>query len=434
MIYKPPYDKFIFESYKYDVASRVASFTYSFDDSRRFTERVEFGEGSDCTGYKEVFSAALELAFYIVGVSYYKTFPSKSVEFKVALPDAWQSDFLNKVYRDGLSQFLFENDLSEDDTLNFSSADLSEPSAKPFGHTGTTALQSGGKDSLLLAHMLNDKGVKFNSLYVQSGPTYPSLLDRLGSAPRIIKRTIDIAALRLASEDGGLNGHVPVTYIVKAYALLDAILHKDNIVLTAVGREGEEPHGFIGDLAVNHQWSKTWYAECLFAEYVTKYISPDIHIGSPLRGYSELKIAEMFVSRCWKEYGGSFSSCNQANYGQGSDNKKLEWCSQCSKCANSYLLFAPFVEPSELQAVFGGKDLFADMSLLDTFKGLLGVDNVMKPFECVGEVGELRLAYHMTMERFPSGIVRLPFSVPKSEFDFNKMGPRQGFVDSLSLA
>ena len=93
--------------------------------------------------------------------------------------------------------------------------------------------------------------------------------------------------------------------------------------------------------------------EQLFAHYVRQYVSPDIAVGSLLRGYSELKIAQLFVDHGWGRFGHAFSSCNRANYQQGADNTHLSWCGDCPKCANSYLLFAPFIPAEELQQLFG---------------------------------------------------------------------------------
>ena len=41
-----------------------------------------------------------------------------------------------------------------------------------------------------------------------------------------------------------------------------------------------------------------------------------------------------------------------------------------------------------------------------------GIDNNLKPFECVGEIAELRRAYHMKQPGYPD----LPFNVPDSDF------------------
>ncbi len=97
------------------------------------------------------------------------------------------------------------------------------------------------------------------------------------------------------------------------------------------------------------------------------------------------------------------------------------------------MLFAPFVEPDELASLFDGQNLFAKSSLSDTFKGLLGIDGVMKPFECVGETEELRAAYHMARERFGTGTYSLPFNVATTDFDYLSIGPSQYLVQWNNL-
>jgi len=137
----------------------------------------------------------------------------------------------------------------------------------------------------------------------------------------------------------------------------------------------------------------------------------------------------MFAKKCWADFGHEFSSCNVANYMQGDDNTHLSWCGNCPKCANSYLLFAPFLPEDELKAIFGGTDLFTKNSLSLTFKGLLDIDGIPKPFECVGEIDELRLAYHLAQSR--GGYNKLPFDVPQSSFDYKKTYPSQGWATEM---
>ena len=367
---------------------------------------------------------SLFLTFLLIGTSYYKTFPTRDVVLRTGRLDEWQANFLNTVYQEGLSQYAFENTLTRQDLANFSATGQSQ-TAVPYHGEGVLSLQSGGKDSLLIASLLTHQGMPFTPFYITNGPSHPALLDELGAPLRIAHRMLDRDALRKAQEDGGLNGHVPVTYIVQAIALIQAVLLGNNTVLAAIGHEGEEPHAWIDDLPVNHQWSKTWAAEEAFAAYVERYISPDIRIGSPLRQYSELKVTQLFARYAWGAFGHSFSSCNQANYGQGRDNTVLSWCGVCPKCANSYLLFAPFIDKTELDELFGGRSLLTNPMLTDTFKGLLGVGGIMKPFECVGEIAELRLAYHQAVQR---GYEPLPFVVPDSSFDIEVRYPAQAWV------
>ncbi|MCB9819783.1 hypothetical protein H6796_00535 [Candidatus Nomurabacteria bacterium] len=417
---------FYFESYEFD--GKEAFFRYR-DYSRAYEERVSFRNPRHDYD-KDLLDRALFLSFILIGTSYYKLFPTREVVFREGGIDSWQAEFLNYVYQEGLSQFAYENNLTRSDLAHFSATDSEERGALKYDGRGVLVLASGGKDSLLTAAILEEKNKDFDSYYISSSDYYPSVLDDINGELFVSKRQIDIEGIKSSIAVGGKNGHVPVTYIVQSLALVQAILLGNNTVLSSIAREGEEAHAWIDDLPINHQWSKTWKAEQLFVQYVQRYISADIRIGSALRGYSELRVAEMFVDYAWQKYGTKFSSCNRANYEQGSDNRLLSWCGSCPKCANSYLLFAPFMPEPQLRRIFKGKDLFADSSMQKIFKGLLGVDSIMKPFECIGEIDELRKAYHMAELR---GYSRLPFTVPDSEFDKDSVTATQVELTKMLL-
>ncbi|MBQ6486237.1 hypothetical protein IJI76_00710 [Candidatus Saccharibacteria bacterium] len=403
---------FKFLSYYFDKTSQTGTFVYQGIDNTIFTERVIFAKHpGEKEGKKfnvlndptldKVLDSAMFLAFVLIGTSYYKAHPTPYVHLPKNI-DEFQAGFFNKVFQEGLSQYAFENGLGRDNLAHFKPTIKVNETASLYKGNGVLSLQSGGKDSLLVSALLVESGIDFTPWYASSGSNgeHPAVIDQL--FPQLTHRNASIAIRQIdhihLKQSGGLNGHVPVTYINEALALVQAILNNQNIVLTSIGQEGNEPHSYIGDLAVNHQWSKTFEAEKLMDEYVRRYISPDIHVGSPIRKYTELRIAELFIHKCWKRYGYQFSSCNQANYKQGADNGRLSWCGECAKCANTYLLFCPFLAPQVLQSLFKDTDLFQNPNLADTFRGLLGIDNYKKPFECVGSVDELRFAYHHRMK------------------------------------
>lgn len=424
---------FTFTGYDYDPATSVATFRYEYGDDHAFVEKIYFA--APIEGYnKEALSRALFLSYVICGASYYKSFPSRDVVLPQDI-DAWQANFFDGVYQDGLSQFAFDNKLSRGDLAHFIATGQA-PAPVAYDSTGVLALQSGGKDSLLTAQLLKEKGISFTPWYVTNNPSHPAVLDELGALLRTVTRTVDVPAIKKALAAGGLNGHVPVTYMVMSYALIDAILHNENTIIISIGHEGEEPYGTIqgkdGEPAmdVRHQWSKIWQSELNFAEYVKKYVSPNIRIGSPLRGLSELRIAELFATHAWERFGHQFSSCNRANYLQGTDNTHLKWCGTCAKCANSFLLFAPFLDPQELASIFDGKNLLADPSLTETFRGFFGLTDT-KEFECIGETTELQRAYHMARERYPDAGYTLPFDVPTSSFDYKEEYDSQRWAKDL---
>lgn len=423
------HETFFFENYAFDSGTLTATFSYSFDHTRTFCETVTF-EPSGAVVREDVLDRVLELAFFVAGTSYYKCFPTEKIEYRGKHFSKQQAAFINTVYRDGLSQFIFENKL-DPAVLAQVTGRGKELEPLVYEGKGILSLQSGGKDSLLLGEFLNQQKTVYATWYMTSTKTYPKIISRLnGKEPRLAQRRIDKSALDAATQDGGLNGHVPVTFIALAYALVDAVLHGEQTVLAAIGAEGNEPHAMVGDLPVNHQWSKTWEAEQLFANYVATLISPGLHVGSPLRPFSELRIAELFEEICWAPYSYGFSSCNRANYEQGELNTELRWCGTCAKCANTFLLFSPFVIPYELRRIFDGVNLFASqhMGLQKSFKGLLGISGTMKPLECVAEVEELRTAYSMARARYGTVACQLPFDVPEGHFDYHKLGPAQGWT------
>ena len=439
---------FRFLSYYFDRSTYTATFVYQGIDNIIFTEKIFFAPKPgtntssfnllDDPGLTQLLDQAMFLAFILIGTSYYKAHPTKNIRLDRPLDD-FQARFFSTVFQEGLSQYAFENRLTRDKLATFKpTPGFQNKPAVEYRGQGVLALQSGGKDSLLVAELLNEHNINFVPWYISSSSdrSHPNVIDHLDDGfnhqkASVVYRQIDHLHLQ---QTGGLNGHVPVTFIVESLALIQAILNNQNVILTSIGREGEEPHAMIGDLPVNHQWSKTWQAEQLMTEYIKRYLSPDLHLGSPIRHLSELRIADLFVQKCWQKYGYSFSSCNEANYKQNNQNSTLKWCGHCAKCANSYLLFCPFIPPQFLQSLFGDKDLFLDQNLIQIFKGLLGVGGEMKPFECVGSVEELRSAYHHRMTTPPIPLpqspgatqttywqpvyANLPFRVPESDFNY----------------
>lgn len=445
---------FKFLSYYFDKASLTGTFVYQGIDNTIFTEKITFanhpefrnGRHFNALGDQSLdrlLDRAMFLAFILLGISYYKAHPTPFVHLPKPI-DQFQANFFNQVFQAGLGQYAFENGLTRQHLAHFTPTTANQTElATPYHGNGVLSLQSGGKDSLLVATLLNEANIDFTPWYVSSEAdgSHPHVIDDL--SPQFIHKKASIAIRKIdhynLKQTGGLNGHVPITYINTALAIIQAILNNQNIILTSIGDEGVEPHSYIGDLPINHQWSKTWEAEQLMAEYVQRYLSPDLKVGSPIRKFSELRIAELFVNKCWQKYGYRFSSCNSANYKQGVKNNTLSWDGECPKCANAYLLFCPFLAPQALQSLFRDVDLFKKPSLVNTFKGLLGVDNVMKPFECVGSVDELRFAYQHRVRTTPAQVsipgqnpiiptyADLPFAVPTSHFDYAKENHSQPF-------
>jgi hypothetical protein len=206
-------------------------------------------------------------------------------------------------------------------------------------------------------------------------------------------REIDPQLLR-SQELGFLNGHVPVTGIISAIAVLAATLNDRDAVVMSNEWSASVPTLEYNGRQVNHQWSKSEAFERGFRELLKT------HQGLPgyfsaLRDRTELWVGERFAELTL--YHGTFRSCNRAFHIDTA--KRLDhWCGRCDKCCFIDLILAPFMSAEQLRDVFSEEgEPLGNPALKPRFQTLLGAGT--KPFECVGEVSECRAAVLLAANR-----------------------------------
>jgi hypothetical protein len=206
------------------------------------------------------------------------------------------------------------------------------------------------------------------------------------------EREIDPQLLRSA-ELGFLNGHVPVTGILSAIAVLAAVLdHRDAVVMSNEWSASVPTLRHQGR-PVNHQYSKGAGFEAAFRGVLAEPELPEYF--SWLRDRTELWVGREFAALT--PYHGSFRSCNKAFYTDPA--RRLDhWCGQCDKCCFIDLILAPFLSAEALRQIFRpvGEPL-DHPGLAGKFRALLGAG--AKPWECVGEVSECRAALLLAARR-----------------------------------
>jgi len=210
-------------------------------------------------------------------------------------------------------------------------------------------------------------------------------------------REIDPQLLRSA-ELGFLNGHVPVTGIISAIAVLAAVLADRDAVVMSNEWSASVPTLEHNGRQVNHQWSKSAAFEADFRALLRADPAGLPDYFSALRDRTELWVAERFARL--SQYHGTFRSCNRAFHIDTS--RRLDhWCGHCDKCCFIDLILAPFMSAGQLAAVFaadgGGGEPLGNPELKPKFETLLGSGT--KPFECVGEVNECRAAVALAAKR-----------------------------------
>ena len=365
-------------------------------DGRQFREGVTFPAGGAWA--EPAVAAAARLVFLLAAVSYYKA----GAPAVIALGDTAVTDteraFLRQYYLDGLGEFAYRNQLDLSD-LRIVGPRLDAPVAVPYRPDEGRPLIpfGGGVDSIVSVELIRPLA-KEPALFVVNRPG-----DRFDAIERpaavtglpVVRaeRTIDDQVLRSA-ELGFLNGHVPVTGILSAIAILAAALEgRDAVVMS------NEWSASVGTIevdgwSINHQYSKSEAFEAALRGVLAESGGPDYF--SLLRPFTELWIARQFARS--PQYLDTFRSCNRSFHIDPA--RRLDhWCGHCDKCCFIDLILAPFVDEPALRQVFGGHEPLADPALLEKFRALLALSADSKPWECVGDATECRAATRLSAAR-----------------------------------
>src|SRR4051812_20703410 len=243
----------------------------------------------------------------------------------------------------------------------------------------------GGKDSCVSLEVLRDAGEDVVPFNVGGHRAARGCAEVAGSPPVVGRRALD-PQLGELNRAGALNGHVPVTAIVSLVAVAQAVVLGADEVVFSNERSADAPSFWAHGLPVNHQYSKGLAAERRLLGAL-RGATPGMAYYSLLRPLSELRIASVFARL--DAYLPVFTSCNAAF--RLEEGRRVErWCGHCPKCRFVFLALAPFLRRERLVAILGA-DLLDDEAQLDGYRELLGLTG-FKPFECVGEIEESRVA------------------------------------------
>ncbi|HET6951663.1 MAG TPA: hypothetical protein VFI47_14875 [Acidimicrobiales bacterium] len=390
---------FRYEGYDLDPAAGRLTCRYSLD-GRAFTESVTFPGGGRWDD--PAVDAAARLVFLLAGVSYYKTAAPPLIELPATPLRPAEAAFLRTYYLDGLGEYAYRNGLDLDD-LHIEAGMLGDlPPAPPERAPGTAPRPlvpfGGGIDSIVTVELV--RPVAEPALFVVSreGDRFAAIerpLAVTGLPVVRADRTIDPQVLR-SRELGFLNGHVPVTGIISAIAVMAAVLEGRDAVVMSNEWSSSSGNLVVDGRVVNHQYSKSHAFEAGFREALAGALGGQVDYFSRLRAYSELLIAERFSHLTG--YHRAFQSCNRGFHIDPA--RRLDhWCGECDKCCFIDLILAPFVDAPALAAVFAGREPLDDLGLLPRFEALVDTSGDAKPWECVGDVDESRAAVALAAAR-----------------------------------
>jgi hypothetical protein len=369
-------------------------------DGRDFTERVILPPGEQW--HTEQARAAARLVFLLSGVSYYKTAAPPVINFGTTALTAAEEAFLREFYLQGLAEFAYRNKLDLTPLQLQAQRAPDQPSAPPQASAPKRALVpfGGGIDSIVTVEQVRQQADVALFVVSRAADRFDAIEQpaAVTGLPVVrAEREIDPQLLRSA-ELGFLNGHVPVTGILSAIAVLAAVLEDRDAVVMSNEWSASIPTLEFDGHPVNHQFSKSEEFEAAFRAALANQGSSAARLPdyfSWLRDRTELWVGREFASL--RPYHASFRSCNKAFYTERA-RRFAHWCGQCDKCVFIDLILAPFLPAGALRQIFAvaGEPL-DDPALKPKFRSLLGAG--AKPFECVGEVTECRAAVLLAARR-----------------------------------
>jgi hypothetical protein len=383
-------ERFRYDGYTIDPIRGEVRCTYS-TGGHSFTERYVFGPRGDWDA--PAVDAAVRILFLLAGVSYYKTTAAAVIDLGATPTTAGERAFLKDYYVNGLGEFAYRNG------LDLAALEVTGPEA-----TRTTAVDydpeplrplipfGGGIDSIVTVAWLTQHVADAALCVVHPpGERFDAIEDAAavtGLPVTRITREID-PLVRRSDALGFMNGHVPITAVITAAALVAAVLDRRDAVVLSNEWSASVPTLVHEGRPVNHQWSKSIEFEEGFARLVAASLGPKVSVFSYLRSRSELWVAMQFSDL--RKYHRVFRSCNRA-FHQDRTARLGRWCGACDKCCFIDLILAPFMSAADLGQVFDGHEPLEDPSLQNRFFDLLGLEPDDKPFECVGDAGECRAA------------------------------------------
>ncbi len=337
-------------------------------------------------------AGALDVLALATSVSYLKATLPAHVELSGRPVGPAGRAMLAGLLSDGLAELALRNGLGRlDGRISLSGDDLTAGTLVPRARAGARAREvrpgtlvtvGGGKDSALtLALAARNEP---DALAVAINPRAP--MERTASWAAVglvrVERRLDRRLLELNAR-GAIDGHVPITAIVTAAAVLAATVVGRGTVLVSNERSADEATRTVDGWAINHQYSKSAAFQSLLDAALDES-GAATQVVSFLRPLSELAIA-----RAVAHLPGLIANVTSCNAAYALDGPGDGWCGHCDKCRFVQLALAPFAGREDLTTALGF-DALSDPSQVDGFAAMLDADT--KPFECVGTIDEVRLA------------------------------------------
>ena len=367
-------------------------------DGVEFTESVRFPGGGDWSA--PVVAEMARLVHLLAGVSYYKAAAPPVVDLGDTPLTELERDFLRDFYLHGLGEYAYRNSLDLSG-LRFEAAPLTRGVVTPsVVDPGRPLIPfGGGVDSIVTVELTRENNPDAALFVVNRPGDRFAAIERPAAVTGLpvvrAERSMDPQILR-SSALGFLNGHVPVTGVISAIALLAAALDGRDCVIMSNEWSASSATLLVGGVGINHQYSKGAAFENGLRAVVHEAAGAAPQYFSLLRPFTELWIAQRFARL--PQYADTFRSCNRA-FLIDPARRATRWCGECDKCCFIDLILAPFLDKAVLERIFDGDEPLSNPARLGVFERLLAITPGAKPWECVGDESECRVAARLAARR-----------------------------------
>ena len=263
------------------------------------------------------------------------------------------------------------------------------------GEIASLCFNGGGKDSLVAMRLLERAGLAYATLaYSHSAYGGDRLQHELidgverhcrpaASHRQWVEDELWQAPEALAREHGVSRPIVCETPI-SVFAALPLALARGYRYLVLANERSADDGSFAWPATgeeVNHQWGKSFAAERLLDGYLRRHLVANVGYFSLLKPIWDATIFHLLR--------GAGAAVRDTH----SCSVEKPWCETCPKCAYVALGFHAYLDRAQVENLFAS-NLLDRPENLEHYRGLLGLGRP-KPFECVGEVGESRLAMEL---------------------------------------
>lgn len=303
--------------------------------------------------------------------------------------------FWKTMYEDVAKEKMFALGLNLADLEIPWSFNSAGPQFKSFNITNqknaVSICMTGGKESLALLKMLSHK--KNTSLFylnleksIHRQRVYDTFKDRYPSIRTFSNRYDVLNPLKKKYSD--MYSGVDMAHLV-----FNTLLFANQYRAVLIGNEYSSnfPNDIYQGYPFNHQFVKTIDFAKRINSYLHLFLTADYSYYSPFFPLYEYRIADILFRN--NDYLEVWTSCNETT-------EKVNFCSNCSKCAFTYLISRVRKNETFLSRFFT-RNLLQDVTLYKPLMDFTG----QKPLDCVGDKKEVWVALDTLFRRGVKGEV-----------------------------